>query len=151
MVGRPDGRLTTPMSRHHTPARRPGAERLGARLLGGEALGVGLDPVRAACSACARSVGREDAVEEAVAMALDHLRDAADVDDVGADADDHDAALSLTPCPAAVHGRAHPSHRLGKAVEDRFADQEMADIELDDFAASAAIVSAVTKSRPWPA
>ena len=48
MVGRPDGRLTTPMSRQNTPRAQAGAERLGAGLLGGEALGVGLDALRAA-------------------------------------------------------------------------------------------------------
>ncbi len=43
MVGRPDGRLITPMSRQNTPRAEAGAERLGAGLLGGETLGVGLD------------------------------------------------------------------------------------------------------------
>ena len=41
MVGLPERRLTTPMSRQNTPWRKPGAERLGAGLLGGEALGIG--------------------------------------------------------------------------------------------------------------
>ncbi len=41
IVGLPEGRLTTPMSRQNTPVAQPGAQRLGAGLLGGEALGVG--------------------------------------------------------------------------------------------------------------
>ena len=41
IVGWPDGRLTTPMSRQNTPRLKSGAERLGAGLLGREALGVG--------------------------------------------------------------------------------------------------------------
>ena len=71
MVGRPDGRLTTPMSRQNTPRADAGAERLGAGLLGGEALGVGLDAVWRAARPCARSICGEDAIEEAVAVPLD--------------------------------------------------------------------------------
>src|SRR5580698_4719965 len=68
-----------------------GAERLGAGLLGGEALGVGLDPVAPPLGAGAL-VRREDAIDEAIAMALDDLGDAAHVGNVGADAEDHPAA-----------------------------------------------------------
>ena len=85
MVGRPDGRLTTPMSRHHTPGAHAGAERLGAGFLGGEALRIGLDALGAPLGARAFGVG-EDAREKALAVPLDHLLDAADVGDVGADA-----------------------------------------------------------------
>ena len=67
-------------------------------------------------------------------MALDHLGDAAHVGDVGADAEDH--ARSSAVAPAAIHCRAHLAHRLAEAVENRLADQEMADIELDDLAAA---------------
>ena len=86
MVGRPDGRLTTPMSRQNTPCRKPGAERLGAGLLGGEALGVGRGARSRGRRICARSIVGEDAVEKAVAEALERRLDAADVDDVVADA-----------------------------------------------------------------
>ena len=41
MVGLPEGRLTTPMSRQKTPRAHAGPQRLGAGFLGGEALGVG--------------------------------------------------------------------------------------------------------------
>ena len=34
---------------------------------------------------------------------------------------------------AAIHRRAHVSHHGGKAVENRLADQEMADVEFDDL------------------
>ena len=70
MVGRPDGRLTTPMSRQNTPRAQAGAERLGARFLGGEALGVGLDAVGAALRLRALDLG-EDTTEEAFAVTLD--------------------------------------------------------------------------------
>jgi hypothetical protein len=36
----------------------------------------------------------------------------------------------LALAPATIHRRAHLAHRGGEAVEDRLADQEMADIEL---------------------
>ena len=74
-----------------------GAERLGAGLLGGEALGVGLAAVGAPLGLGAFG-RRVDAVEEALAMALDDACDAADVDDVGADADDHDVLRSRCAC-----------------------------------------------------
>ncbi len=60
-----------------------GAERLGAGLLGGEALGIGLGAVLAAFGFGALDVG-EDAREKAVAVPLDHLGDAAGIGDVGA-------------------------------------------------------------------
>src|SRR5580698_9987054 len=68
-----------------------GAERLGAGFLGGEALGIGLDPVAPPLGARAL-VRREDAIDEAIAVALDHLGDAAHVGNVGADAEDHHPA-----------------------------------------------------------
>src|SRR5260370_30426609 len=69
------------------------AERLGTGLLGGEALGVGRHHhflvFGPALGPGALGVG-ENAVQEAVAMTLDDFGDAADVDQVRADADDHD-------------------------------------------------------------
>jgi hypothetical protein len=64
---RPDRQVHHPMSRHHTPARSPVRERLGAGLLGGEALGVGLDALWRALGALALAVG-EDAPEETLAV-----------------------------------------------------------------------------------
>ncbi len=67
-------------------------ERLGTGLLGREPLGVGRHHhflvFGAAPGPGALGVG-ENAVEKAVAMTLDDFGDAADVDQVGADADDH--------------------------------------------------------------
>ena len=70
MVGWPPRRLTTPMSRQKTPRAEAGAERLGARLLGGEALGVGGGARRAGRSDLRPLDLGEDAVREAVAEAL---------------------------------------------------------------------------------
>src|SRR5262249_47934115 len=79
-----------------------GPERLGTGLLGGKTLGVGRDHhflvLGAALRLGALGVG-EDAVEKALAMALDHLGDAADIDQVVADADDHQ--VMPAPCPGA--------------------------------------------------
>ena len=61
--------------------RHAGAQRLGAGLLGGEALGVG---GRAPCPALGPGLLDlgEDALDEALAIALQRLLDAADVDQV---------------------------------------------------------------------
>ena len=85
----PDGRLTTPMSRQNTPGAEARAERLGAGLLGGEALGVGGGARRPPRPICAAPIVGEDALEEAVAVALEGALDPPDVDDVVAEADDH--------------------------------------------------------------
>src|SRR5215831_14942964 len=71
-------------------AAKAGAERLGARLLGGVALGVALGAIEPALGARALN-RREDAFEEPIAEALDGLFDAADVDEIAADAEDHRA------------------------------------------------------------
>ena len=94
MVGRPDGRLTTPMSRQNTPRTQTGTERLGAGLLGGETLGVGFDPPGAAFGLCALE-RREDAIEEALTMPFDRALDAADIDEIGTDSEDHARPRSI--------------------------------------------------------
>src|SRR6185437_9837970 len=76
------------------PAAHAGAERLGAGLLGGEALGVAGGPVVLALGAGAFDLG-EDAVREALAVALQGLFDPPDVGEVGAQADDHAAFTDL--------------------------------------------------------
>src|ERR1051325_2589666 len=68
------------------------AERLGAGLLGGEALGVARRPRGAALRALLLDL-RKDALDEAVAEALERLLDAPDVAEIVADAQDHAAAL----------------------------------------------------------
>src|SRR3984885_2151271 len=71
-----------------------GAERLGAGLLGGKTLGVGFDPVAPPFGA--GTFGRrEDAIDEAIAVALDDLGDTTHVGNVGADAEDHPPAPPL--------------------------------------------------------
>ena len=63
-------------------------QRLGAGLLGGEALGIGGGAICATLGESAFGLG-EDAMDEAIAMALDGALDPADVDKIGADAEDH--------------------------------------------------------------
>ena len=70
-------------------APEPGAERLGAGLLGGETLGVGFHSPWRGASALARSAAVKMRREKALAVAFDRLADAARVDDVGTEADDH--------------------------------------------------------------
>ena len=99
IVGWPDGRFTTPMSRQNTPVAEAGAERLGAGLLGGEALGIGGRPCGTArpSSSPARP-RREAALDEAGAEPIERLLDA-----VGCRKgrvpmpDDHERAVEAPP------------------------------------------------------
>src|SRR5579864_2763873 len=124
-----------------------GAERLGAGLLGGKALGIGLDPVAPLFGAGAL-VRREDAVDEAVAVALDHLGDAAHIGNVGADAENHRMIPSLRR-PRSIAARilrttaSRPS-KIASPIRKW-------PILSSTISGKAAIRSAVTKSRPWPA
>ena len=68
----------------------PRAERLRTRLFCGEAFRVGSGAIGPALGLHPLRFG-EDAVEEAVAIALDCFFDTADIDQVAADADDHRA------------------------------------------------------------
>src|SRR5579883_2902004 len=61
-------------------------------------------------------------------MPADGVLDAADVHEVGADAEDHE----LDPGAATRHGGAHVRDRSGEPNENRLAHQEMSDIQLDD-------------------
>src|SRR5262245_19071707 len=69
-------------------AAEAGAQRLGAGLLGGEALGIGFHPVGPPLGARPFGLG-EDAGEEALAVALDRALDAPNIDQVRTDAMDH--------------------------------------------------------------
>ncbi len=60
-VGWPPGRFTTPMSRMEHAAREAGAERLGAGLLGGPALGVGGGAQRLGAALGPRALGLGEA------------------------------------------------------------------------------------------
>src|SRR4029077_12736289 len=75
------------------PLAEAGAQGLGARLLGGEALGVGGGAASAAVGLPPLDVG-EHAGEKAVAIALDGPLHAPDVDDVVAQAEDHHVPLT---------------------------------------------------------
>src|SRR5207244_559954 len=100
------------------------AQRLGAGLLGGEALGIGLEPVGAALGL--GSLGwRKDTCQKALAMAIDHALDAAHVAQVGADADDHGLSLGAS----AIHGHAHGSHRFAEPAKNCVPHEKMTNIE----------------------
>src|SRR5690606_20273976 len=77
----------------------PGAERLGAGLLGGEALGIGGGALGPALGFGALD-GSEAAHDEPLAMAGEGLFDAADLAQIAAEPDDHWAAPRrvLIPC-----------------------------------------------------
>jgi hypothetical protein len=65
-----------------------GAERLRAGFLCSEAAGIARRPIFAPVTFPAFNVGK-NAIEKAVAETLDHLLDAADVDQIAAQAEDH--------------------------------------------------------------
>ena len=70
-------------------------------------------------------------------MTFDDLVDAADIDQVGADADDHGLARSRDPGVELARARDPwpPAWRVpfAKADEQRLPDQVMADVEFDDL------------------
>src|SRR5512132_2919337 len=115
-----------------------GAQRLGTRLLGGVALGVAGGAVDVAVAAAALEVGVHTPAES-IAPALQRTPQAADVDQVGADAQDHPPGLADTArsdrrhAPGFVHQHPHPRDALFQSEKDRLADQEVADVELDDL------------------
>src|SRR5262249_42605355 len=121
-----------------------GAERLGAGLLGGEALGIGLSALGAPLGLGPLGCG-EDAAEEAFAVSLDRPFDAADVDEVGPDADDHVdvprprfmAARMVFTAAAKPENTASPM-RKWPMLSSTICGRE-------------AIASAVSKLSPWPA
>src|SRR5262249_26350488 len=71
----------------HTPP-QPGAERFGTGFFRGEALCITCSTLRTLIRFVALELGK-DAAEETLAEALDAFLDAADIDEIGADADDH--------------------------------------------------------------
>ena len=132
IVGLPERRFTTPMSRQKTPLLQARAERLGARFLGGEALGVGGGAQLPSLRLPPLDLG-EHAPDEALAVALERLLDAPDVDQVAADSDDHLAAASAVrraPRPSAPRIRRTLASRPMKIASPI---EEMADVELRDL------------------
>ena len=71
--------------------------------------------------------------EKAVAETLDAFFDAADVDEIGTEADDHRGVPPVAPRARFVHQRAHAPDGSVEAGEDRLADEEMPDVEFADF------------------
>ena len=64
----------------------------------------------------------ENPVEKAIAMTLDDLGDPANIDQVGADADDHAVpAFRNRPAATFVHRGSHRTNRLLKADEQGLA------------------------------
>src|SRR5262249_54089318 len=78
--------------------------RLGTGFLGGEALGIGSRPLLAALGFPYFDRG-EDALDETFAVTLQRLLDAADVDEVAADADDHAGMAPSTSARASSISR----------------------------------------------
>src|SRR5580704_5307428 len=124
-----------------------GAERLGTGFLGGEALGVGFDPVAPPFGAGAL-VRREDAIDEAIAVALDDLGDAAHVGNIGADAENH---LPAPPSRRARFITACILRTTASRPSKIASPIKKCPILSSAISGKAAIAAAVTKSRPWPA
>jgi hypothetical protein len=92
MVGLPKGRFTTEYA-----TAKPGAERLGAGLLGGESLGIGSGPIGAAVGFAL--FDRSEATgDEAVAETLERFLDPPNIDQVAAKADDHAEHRPIRRC-----------------------------------------------------
>ena len=76
-------------------------------------------------------------MDEAFPKALKRALDAEDVDDVVADADDHQEVplrtlLAAGLCARPVHGCAHAANCAVESAEDSLADQKMTNVELND-------------------
>ena len=108
------GQVDDPEIAPEHAAAKPGAERLGARLLGGEAAGIARRPVGPPVAFAALGLG-EDAVEKAVAEPVDGLLDAADVDQVAAEAEDHRAASATISSSRAGGSGPWPARELALA------------------------------------
>ena len=85
----PSGRqIYHPKVAEENAAPKSGSERLGARFLGGEAFCIGCGAVGTAFREFPLDRG-EDAIKETVAMARNGTLDATDIDEIGADTEDH--------------------------------------------------------------
>jgi hypothetical protein len=84
MVGLPDGKFTTPIN----PIAKAGAQRLGACFFGGKALGVTWNALRPPFGFALFDIGI-DPVDKTLTVFLKSFLDAANVNDVTADTEDH--------------------------------------------------------------
>ena len=112
---------------------------LGARLLGGPALGQNADTVGHPSGQ--RQLGvRVDPLAEPVAVPGKHSFDPGNVDNVVADAEyqaegpfaDPDGSIRRAG-PGFVHETAHADNGRFQPQEYRFTDQEVTDVQFDDF------------------
>src|SRR5882672_678085 len=126
-----------------------GAERLRAGLLGSEALGVAGGAVGAAVGFLLLGL-REDAIGEAGAEARQRPLDAADIDDVAADAEDH-ALLSPADSARALSMRAR-MRRMALSRPPKIASPTRKwPMFSSAMVAMAATGPTVSKVSPWPA
>ena len=127
------------MSRHATPWRKPRAQRLGARLLSGISLGITGNAIDMAITAAALEIGVNPPAEP-LAPALQRALQPADVQQVSANTENHSLDLAAWPIKSRPPRRQcdHPSAPAyarcsPRAEKDRLADQEVTDVEFDDF------------------
>src|SRR5665213_288415 len=128
----------------------PGAERLGAGLLGGEALGIAGDSVGARVGTLALDGGK-DAFEEALAIALDGALDPPDVDEIAAEAEDHQALRAPWLSARALFINARMRFTaLSRPLKIASPTRKWPMLS-STIVGMAAIAPTVSKPRPWPA
>ena len=115
------------------------SECLRARLLGGPALRQNSDAVGHPPGQCQLGV-RVDSVAEPVAVPGKHSFDPGNADDVVADAENQVEVPFADPDtsarragPGLVHETAHAHDGCFKPQENRFTNQEVTDVQFDDF------------------
>ena len=124
-----------------------GAERLGAGLLGGETLGVGGGPGRAAIGLGALDFGKT-AARKAVAVFFQRFLDAADVAEIDAEADDHALRRRLSR-PSSIAARIFRT--LASSPMKMASPIRKWPMFNSTICGKPAMIRAVSKSSPWPA
>ena len=87
-----------------------GTERLRTGLLGGESAGIARRAIGTPVAFLALGIGK-DAVQEAISKTLDHLLDAADVDQIAAECRGSSRESAGTRCPLGSASRSRPISR----------------------------------------
>src|SRR5262249_49807188 len=121
-----------------------GAERFGAGLLGREALGIGLDAPGASFRLGPLGSG-ENAIEKALAVSFDGAFDAADIDEVGTDTENHVRVFRPRSMTARMVFTA------SARPENTASPIRKWPILSSTISGNAAIASAVSKLSPCPA